>query len=459
MIKEEDFILTTSQNVLKEKLDKFLNGPERIFRIIGKPGVGKTTMTKIGLSDLIEKDIEYNSSGTSANVIGIALSHQAKNVLGEHIPNVYTFAKAYGMKEVIHDDGYRSFEFNRFQKEIPIGECSIQVFVHDEVSQYTHEMLSIVLEKTPMFSKIILMGDKGQLPPIESEDARARKLDPDDDSPVFDLELPEDCHHELTERVRQSEGNPILDLSDAIREEIFGNQDIKRILKMINSPDMQNERGFNFIGYDELNDHLKERDMMKTCVIAYRNNTVRHFNIQIRNFLLNEPKDLLIENDIICMLDNYYHERSGIIVYVLNNSDVFQIGRVYNKMVRFSDNDKVYKIESHIGNIKGDMRQIIIPTKEGQTVLDKALEEIALKCRQGKAKWETFWNLKKTFCRCSYGYAVTAYKAQGSTYDTVYVDINDILLTKPISPKRKLQTIYTAITRARFDVYFLKAKR
>ena len=57
-----------------------------------------------------------------------------------------------------------------------------------------------------------------------------------------------------------------------------------------------------------------------------------------------------------------------------------------------------------------------------------------------------------------YGYAITAYKAQGSSYDSIYLDINDVLLTRPLTPKRKLQTIYTAITRARNNVYFLKGR-
>ena len=128
-------------------------------------------------------------------------------------------------------------------------------------------------------------------------------------------------------------------------------------------------------------------------------------------------------------------------------------------MSRYNDGNQIHKIEVYQANISGNRgKHIIIPTEKGSLSYNDSLNQIGSMCKKGILRWDKYWNLRKSYCNIDYGYATTAYKVQGSTYKTVYVDINDILLTKPISSKRKLQTIYTAITRAKNDVYFLKQK-
>lgn len=454
-IEEESFELTKSQIVLKSKMEKFLESSERIFLLIGKPGVGKTTMSKITLAKHIKRDVESNASGQDISVAGISLSHQAKNVLGEHIPNVFTFAKAYGMKEVRHDDGSRSFEIDKYNKSIVVGELNIPVFIHDEVSQYTPEMLKIVLEKTSMYSKIIFMGDKAQLPPIDPE----KKMLPDQDSPVFDLDIPESCRHELTERVRQAEGNPILELSDVIREEIFGNQNIRKVLDIIKVPNIKDNVGYDIVKYDDITEHMKDKDNMQFALIGFRNaKCIDFFNLKLRTHFLNNPTDRIVKGDIICMTNNYYADDGlGGKYCVFNNSDVFKITDVITAKVKCNVGDKVYYIDCFKAKTSVDKKSVFIcPTDNGMVDYQNALNEVSELCRKRQMRWDDFWDFFDYFCRFNYAYAITAYKAQGSTYKTVYVDINDILMTKPLTPKRKLQTIYTAITRAKYDVYFLK---
>ena len=456
MKRKENFKLNEGQKLLKDKFEKFLDSSERLFLLTGKPGVGKTYMVKFGFSELINADIEGQLSGSQINVAGIALAHQAKNVLGEHIPNVFTFAKAYGLKEKLYDDGSRGFEYDKNQEDFPIGQEPIPVFIHDEVSQYTTEMLRIVLEKTPIFSKIVLIGDACQLPPIDPNGEMPRNAD----SPVFDLELPDDCKHELTERVRQTKGNPILDLTDIIREEILGSHNIVRVLNCLRTANMVKGKGYDLIGYPELNKHLEGKNQLDTCVIAFRNKTVDYFNDSIRNYLLGDPVEDIIKGDIICMKDNFYKRLSdGSIGYVLHNSDTFEIEKVYKRNLRFVLKGKHKKIECYIGKIVGKtLEEVVVPTSKGMIAYDSILEELLKECKSYKIPWKEFWDFKKMFCNCSYGYAITTYKVQGSSYNNVYLDVNDVLLTKPLTSKRKLQTIYTAITRARSSVYILKKR-
>jgi exodeoxyribonuclease V len=457
-MKKEDIILTPSQKELKAKMKAFLNGPDRAFKISGKPGVGKTTMVKIVLADLLKADIEAGpAAGFDINVAGICLAHQAKNVLGEHIPNVFTFAKAYGLKEDIDEvTGERTFVYDKFADAVIIGERNIPVFVHDEVSQYTEEMLKIVYERTPIFSKMIFIGDRAQLPPIDPEN----KMGKDADSPIFNpdfYDFPDECQHELTERVRQAEGNPILELSDIIREEIFGLQRLDVVKEAIDKCIMKDGIGYDYVPAREFLLHLEGRDMHSTRIIAFRNTAINRYNPMVRNHLMNSPVNILAEGDMIAMRDTYFKEDEyGYPLFKLFNSEILELTRISTSNIRVSVGGNNYVIESYVANIKNRHGQFIIPTETGQPIFERALQETADLCTSRALPWDDFWKLKKEFCKWSYGYATTAYKSQGSTYETVYVDYDDIILTRPLTRKRKLQTIYTAITRAKKDVYFIK---
>ncbi len=448
-----DIDLTKSQEQLLPKFKAFLDGPEKFFLLTGKPGVGKTFITKLLLKAYIDADRENGGHGMDINVAGICLAHQAKNVLGVHIPRVFTFAKAYGLKE--HTDDYtgkRTFVYDKFHDGVIIGDQPIPVFVHDEVSQYTEEMLEIVFSRTSMFSKIIFIGDRAQLPPIDPEN----KLGKDADSPIFMYDIPDNCKHELTERVRQEEGNKILQLSDVIREEIFGLQRVGLVREAMAKPQMEGGMGYDWVTKSELMFDLERRNVLDTKVIAHTNDAVNRHNPDIRNFLMQNPDNFLVEDDIVAMTDSFYSmDEFGFVKYVLFNSEVFRIKEIYTTVIQYEAFSKKYKIDAMVANIENKVGQFIIPSEYGYELLQEYLREIADACKSHR-NWGPFWDFRKKFCEWTYGYATTCYKAQGGTYETVYVDVNDIFGCRPLSRKRQLQTVYTAITRAKKDVYFIK---
>jgi len=52
------------------------------------------------------------------------------------------------------------------------------------------------------------------------------------------------------------------------------------------------------------------------------------------------------------------------------------------------------------------------------------------------------------FAQITYGYAITIYKSQGSTYENIFVDIPNILGCKKVEESVKSRSLYTAISRA-----------
>lgn len=438
-------ILTDSQKTGTEKIKRFLESDQRFFRLTGPPGSGKTFLIKHALQNFLKKE---EDTGDFV-VVGITLSHQAKNVLNKaSIKNCRTFASAYGFKEKYHDDGSRTFTVATSYEEKPIGHLPIPIFVHDEISQYSTMMKDIIFDKTSLFSKVILMGDKAQLPPIDP------KMKPDEDSPMFFFEVPEWCEHELTERVRQKKGNPILDLSDIIREEIFGNQDLARVIREIVQPKLHEGKGYLCINQSDIyGEYIKSQNFLEDKIIAFRKFRVNDINQAVRSLVHPDSKDRLNKMDLVFMTNNYKNEEMN---YRLMNSDQYVIQDVKTVLNYVPHANK--QIECYFGQISTNSYQsyVITPTENGMEEYNKTLNRLKGYANQNKALWPHVYEFTDSFCDFTMGYAINAYKCQGSTYKNVFIDLMDILETGPLTPKRKLQTIFTALTRATDICYFIK---
>lgn len=65
--------------------------------------------------------------------------------------------------------------------------------------------------------------------------------------------------------------------------------------------------------------------------------------------------------------------------------------------------------------------------------------------------WKNYYNkLVDPFADINFGYSITVYKAQGSTFDTVFIDINDIANTR--SADEIIKALYTAVGRASHEL-------
>jgi ATP-dependent exoDNAse (exonuclease V) alpha subunit len=437
--------LTDCQKIAAQKIAKFLKSDEQYFRLTGPPGSGKTFLIKYALDKFFKMEDETGN----ICVVGITLSHQAKNVLNKaSIKNCRTFASAYGFKEKINEDGSRIFTTATSYEEKPIGHLDIPIFVHDEISQYSSEMKRIVFEKTSLFSKVILMGDRAQLPPIDP------KMKPDEDSPMFFFPLPDFCQHELKERVRQKVGNPILDLSDIIREEIFGNQNLSRVIHEILKPKIYEGTGYLCLEQRNMyNEYVKSDNFLNNKIIAFRKYRVNEINNNVRRLV--NPKNInrLNENDLVFMTNNYKNEEYN---YKLMNSDQYIVLNIEKRM-HYASNDN-NPIECYYGEIQTRALRsyIITPTENGIQQYNLTVNKLTSYARQNPMLWNKFYEFTDSFCDFTMGYSINAYKVQGSTYQNVYIDLIDILETGPLTPKRKLQTIFTVLTRATDIAYFIK---
>ena len=472
MIKEKIEKFTASQEIGLDKIKAFLavkidkkDLSTRVFVLQGKAGTGKTTIIKYALKQLIDQDINkidkdsyLGSMFSTPNVIGVTQSHKAKNILSNSIHVCKTFASTFGLEQKYNDDGSISFERPKYRKPGAIYPCeeNVKVFVHDECSMYDKEMLEHVLKDTNSYSKIIFMGDPGQIPPV--------KCIGDEDSPTFSLDLKESNFHTLTERTRQTDGNPIIALSDIIYEQIFGQQNLSLVIDAMNVEKEKDGVGIIHVKRSDFLDHFKNisKDYQDTKVIAYKNQTVDNYNKFIRKHIHNNPDQEFIKGEIIYMKETYMNETDPKKKYVCYNSDEYIIDGIGKETIEGLVTDTLIINKGnhkHLFSINRPSIPVVNPisrseyTKKLSTLIFWAKKAFG---KDAGFKWKNYYDYKGLWGNVSYGYCYTGHKIQGSGYKNIYVDINDILTLGVITPKRKLQSLYTAITRAEKLVILIK---
>ncbi len=96
---------------------------------------------------------------------------------------------------------------------------------------------------------------------------------------------------------------------------------------------------------------------------------------------------------------------------------------------------------------------------DSKTRFKNILDDIAKSAKSEKnytertKKWKFFFELKELFVDVKYTYASTIHKLQGSTYETVYIDLSEIENMKDKDMMFRL--LYVAITRASTNIKVL----
>ncbi len=298
-------------------------------------------------------------------------------------------------------------------KVVPTPKSSIpyKVVVVDEISMVPLEMMKVL---SNMKVYVLCMGDPGQLPPIMSND---------------DHHLLDNPHVFLDEIMRQAAESEIIQLTMQIREgkplKPFKGKEVMVVKKDDLDPGM-------FTWADQ--------------IICATNETRQKINKQTRALLGLEgsPKD---GDKVICNV-NYWDMLgeddsplvNGSIGYLSNPSESFRM--MPPKLANYMTNRTIQTINSNFISDSDELYrglEMSRPLLEGQP--DPLSPAAYNQCMSRTKKEPPI----KTPLNFSYGYAVTAHKAQGSEWDNVLVIEEGF----PHSRKEHAHWLYTAATRAR----------
>lgn len=284
---------------------------------------------------------------------------------------------------------------------------------------------------------ILYIGDDKQLNPVGEKY-----------STVFRAGYPE---FELTEIIRQGEGNPIIDLSrdyySVIRSKRSDDLDFDK-------PDSRNNLVDGDKGYIVSNNRPKVIKNLADVngsdefkYLAWTNNEVNSMNFIVRNTIYGNPAK--VEKGETLIFDAPYMVDNQQLYYTNEEMRVSTLDIVVKKVYipGQKPTDDTLEMQFYALNA-GDRAKdgIMIVHESSQNKFDAAVSEVKRKAIKKMIPWRDFFAFKEQFAETKYNHAITVHKSQGSTYKNTVLNIHDVMRNRVKEEQRAL--LYTGITRA-----------
>jgi exodeoxyribonuclease-5 len=420
----------------------------QIISLIGAAGVGKSFMTAQIIKSLSEKFKRYNIG--EAGIIVTAPTHKAVKVLKSMLATQSIDAQCCTIHSFLniqpqynYHSGEEKFTVIRTKKAPPRA----SLLIVDESSMVSTSLYNFIVEAISrgQVNTVLFIGDSNQLLPVNNGKNK-----------IFTLK-----QYELTEIVRQAKESNIIKLATKIRERIATQNFIS--LKDIFSCSETDDIEFFDDKEEFVKDYCKNDNWFKEdkVITAYTNKEVEAYNKIIRDSYWQEqgiknPSFILSKEQMRFKSPLVTHQTKQHPTVVFQNSDEVVIDKV--ELVQNENTNFKYWKCTVVGRSEKDFFKVIDP--DSQTVFNEYLEALIHSAKtasfaQRAQHWFNYYRTKNSFADVQYIFANTIHKTQGSTYDTVYIDLGGLIHNKQIPNDLKYRLAYVAITRARKNVKIL----
>lgn len=407
----DNLVLTEGQQEALERIWEFLLNPiEQAFVLEGYSGCGKSTLVRTFLDRLpgfIKTAKLIQPKFQELEVAMTATTNKAAEnlyrITGMGVTTIHSFL---GLRV---DTDYRTGTTTLIPRTKDLKEGYL-VFI-DEASYIDPQLLKMVFTRTRN-CKIIFVGDPAQLTPITMTTA-----------PVFEAGFPT---AKLTQVVRQAEGNPIIDLSTMFRHTV--NTGVWPTF----TPDgmvIQHLSQSDFLAQIEQEFTRPDWKYLDSKILAWTNKKVIAYNHHINNMKTGSPNFQIGD-------------------YAICNSFI-NIGR---QSVKTDQTVEIRDI-SHDTEALGVMGNYFELDNGVVAFMPKSLEEKNARLKKAKAE-KRFGDvaiIESEWIDLRSASAQTINKSQGSTYDKVYIDLNDVARCN--SGNQIARMMYVGISRARSQVF------
>lgn len=443
--------LTEEQDKALQKLEEFIYNKDPVICLEGSAGVGKTFVLNEYIQFLDSNDISF---------VLCAPTHKAKLVMeevtGYEATTLHKLLSLAPNIEIFNLD-YKDLKFfSSGNGEVPTK----GIIIVDEASMITDELYNLLLDYSKAKnSKLCFIGDLAQLQGVNNGGTS----------------LAFQCPNKitLTQIHRQSKDNLLLPVLTKLRDNPINKfKPIENYLFLYN-----NAKDFMIEASSYFRKAITSKNTDYVKLIAYTNARVRGLNDCMRRLLWKDeleyhPFEFLIGyENFEYNHANFYNSLDYLVVNTPKRVDK----RIPNFMklpgYELDLYDRVYKQVNPIFILDRSINPDYI---SGLTsvIEDIRLNAIDLK-RSGQRQksgrmWKKYFEImgsfaspcdlmfdnrvikKKTF---DYGYASTTHKQQGSSINTVFIDMNNLMTCRNKEELRQLQ--YVALSRTKTNAHIL----
>lgn len=448
--------LTSEQLVAFNKMVAFLRGNDFMFFLGGYAGTGKThTIVRLIKYLLSDKGGDYKIGMSAPTNKAVRVLRMFMSMMDRRID----FATIHSMLGLREDISNGEITFKRdWKAKTTIHEYSVLII--DESSMLNDDLFEYLQEhKFRRSLKIIFMGDPAQIPPVNKHDSIPMREEGRETYGIDSVML--------RNIVRQKEGNPLIELTMDIRENLNDENSMRRpAIKKVDG------HGVEFIESNE-QDRITEifdkyficeefkKDADHAKIIAWTNKAVDRYNDKIRGMIYGEGcKKVELGEKLIANTPIFDNEET----IIFQTSDEFEIVETAVKTDNIMGQEINYygTTVEYMNYFTGQrMKKFInILHEDSELVFKQLLNKLSRMAKgftpgteMAKKGWVAFFKLKRVFADVKYAYAVTAHKSQGSTYKNVILIESDINFNKRVIERNRIK--YTAASRPSENLYII----
>ena len=387
---------------------------QREYVLTGSPGMGKSFLTQYILSMAKTKGFKLYASATTNKATAVI----------QDFTNIesFTIHKLLNLR-VIKDYVKNSTRLIRgkgasvFEKHV-WGKIFVVIDEASMIDRALKEYIDDALKKYPNI-KILYVGDKNQIPPVDESKII-----------IFNSGIPTS---ELTTIHRQGEGSSIISIANHLKS-VIEDSDYR-------FDEIQPSANIHVLDTDDylmqMESHFKQAELLGDTnfvkALAYRNKTVNKFNHHIRSYFytgehFQRTEKLIVNSAFTAGNEVIAHNES--IVTVEKNIE-----------------EKFYEIKCRKLTLKNEKGNEFIAyfTKE------RAKKGVIRKQLIDEGKFGELTDFMESFIDVRPVYSSTIHKAQGSTYENVFLHLEDLAVCPNLFDVPRL--VYVALTRARNNVF------